>query len=70
MDYENHANLIAMAPQEHGHKVYLFLDFADTHEVSEVPDPYYGGERGFEQVLDLVEAASQGLLAEIRGKHL
>ena len=32
----------------------------------EVPDPYYGGPRGFEQVLDLIEAAAGGLLTEIR----
>jgi protein-tyrosine phosphatase len=34
--------------------------------IREVPDPYYGGPRGFEQVFDLVEAAAQGLLEDIR----
>lgn len=43
----------------------LFLDFAESSE-REVPDPYYGGAGGFERVLDLVEDASQGLLAHIR----
>jgi protein-tyrosine phosphatase len=33
--------------------------------MKEVPDPYYGGPNGFEQVLDLVEAAARGLMAEI-----
>jgi protein-tyrosine phosphatase len=32
----------------------------------DVPDPYYGGPEGFEQVLDLVEAACRDLLAEIK----
>ncbi|MFR0688180.1 low molecular weight protein-tyrosine-phosphatase [Enterobacterales bacterium AE_CKDN230030158-1A_HGKHYDSX7] len=36
--------------------------------VDEVPDPYYGGEDGFEQVLDLVERACDGLLAEVKGR--
>ena len=38
-------------------------------EIDEVPDPYYGGEDGFEQVLDLVERACDGLLMEVKG-HL
>lgn len=46
--------------------VRMFLDFApDVREV-EVPDPYVGGAEGFERVLDLIEAAADGLLAEVR----
>jgi len=33
-----------------------------------VPDPYYGGSEGFEQVLDLLEQASDALLAELKGR--
>jgi len=47
----------------------LFLDFAKTAEVTEVPDPYYGGLNGFERVLDLVEDASHGLLEHIKANH-
>ena len=47
-----------------------FLDFASGSPEREVPDPYYGGSEGFEHVLDLVEGASEGLLAEIRERHL
>ena len=65
MDQENHMNLMRMAPAEHKHKVYLFLEFAPGQPEREVPDPYYGGAHGFEHVLDLVQAASRGLLAEI-----
>ncbi|OYY74198.1 MAG: phosphotyrosine protein phosphatase [Gammaproteobacteria bacterium 28-57-27] len=49
----------------------LMMDFADA-EVShphEVPDPYYGGEAGFERVLDMIEAASEGLLENIRRRN-
>ena len=49
-----------LCPPQHAGKVRLFLREAD------VPDPYYGGPDGFEQVLDLVEAACRGLLDEMR----
>ncbi|HEX2181335.1 MAG TPA: low molecular weight protein-tyrosine-phosphatase [Rubrobacteraceae bacterium] len=47
-----------------------FLDFAADSPEREVPDPYYGGPDGFEHVLDLVEEASEGLIEDIRGRHL
>jgi protein-tyrosine phosphatase len=47
----------------------LFLEYAPDLGANEVPDPYYGGATGFERVLDLIEEASQGLLAEIRQQH-
>ena len=65
MDQENHMNLLQMSPQEHRHKVRLFLEFAPDQPDREVPDPYYGGGAGFDHVLDLVLAASRGLLEEI-----
>ena len=69
MDGENLMNLMRMAPQEHSHKVKLFLDFAPDQPEREVPDPYYGGDQGFEHVLDLVQAASRGLLDEITSQE-
>ena len=47
-----------------------FLDFAPDSPETAVPDPYYGGPDGFEHVLDLVEEASEGLLEDIRERHL
>jgi protein-tyrosine phosphatase len=47
-----------------------FLDFAEDSPEREVPDPYYGGPDGFEHVLDLVEEASEGLISDIRERHL
>jgi len=55
------------APQYRG-RLRLFMDFAGMQE-ADVPDPYYGGAQGFEQVLDMAEAASRGLLDHVRG-HL
>ena len=53
-------------PVGYGDRIRLFLSFAGDSQIDEVPDPYYGGDEGFEHVLDLVENASEGLLAEIR----
>jgi protein-tyrosine phosphatase len=47
-----------------------FLDFDPDSPEREVPDPYFGGPGGFERVLDLVEAASEGLVGDIRKRHL
>ena len=70
MDYENYAELEGLCPPGHEDKLYLFMDFAPQLNVSEVPDPYYGGPAGFERVFDLVEEASEGLLRRIREQHL
>ncbi len=69
MDHDNYSNLTGIAPDEHQHKVRLFLEYAPQRREREVPDPYYGGPDGFEYVYELVEAAALGLLADIRGKH-
>ena len=47
-------------------RVRLFCEFAKDREEKEVPDPYYGGEAGFEQVLDIVENGCQHLVKHIR----
>lgn len=60
MDRGHLRALERMAPRELRHKVRLFVAGRD------VPDPYYGGPEGFEQVLDLVEAACRDLLLELR----
>lgn len=46
--------------------VRMFLEFASGVDEVEVPDPYMGGSEGFERVLDLIEKAADGLLAELR----
>jgi len=69
MDTANLAILQLIVPPDSDTLPRLFLDYARHHSESEVPDPYYGGEDGFERVLDMVEDAAQGLLEEIRRKH-
>ena len=66
MDADNLSILESMCPTQHKDKVCLFLDFAKDKSESEVPDPYYGGPNGFDHVFDLVEAASKGLLEDIK----
>jgi protein-tyrosine phosphatase len=65
MDSNNLNRLIEMRPTEFPGHVGLLLDFAPDLGVREVPDPYYGGPDGFERILDLIEPASEALLARI-----
>jgi len=67
MDGANLRDLRARCPRDYRGHLGLFLEFAPNSPVTEVPDPYYTrGEQGFEEVLDLVEAASSGLLRHLR----
>lgn len=66
MDRENLRALERRAPASVRERLRLFLEFAPEAGISEVPDPYYGGPNGFEDVLDLIEAASRGLLEHLR----
>lgn len=66
MDRDNLDFLRTICPPGHEMKLHLFMDFAPQLSQREVPDPYYGGVRGFEKVLEMVEGASQGLLRQVR----
>ena len=68
MDEENYRVVAALC--RGSTVVRPFLDFATDSPETEVPDPYYGGPDGFEHVLNLVEEASEGLLRDIRERHL
>lgn len=70
MDQENFLSLSEICPTAHINKIHLFMDFAPDMRTREVPDPYYGGDSGFERVFDLVDAASRALLADIKRRHL
>ncbi|MFA6901446.1 MAG: low molecular weight protein-tyrosine-phosphatase [Gallionellaceae bacterium] len=66
MDNANMAILYRLCPAQQRERLGLFLEYAKSHREREVPDPYYGGEDGFERVLDMVEDAADGLLQHIR----
>ena len=62
MDWDNRALLEQRCPPHLQHKIRGFAEFLKTAETTVIPDPYYGDEKNFEHVLDLVEEASEGLL--------
>jgi protein-tyrosine phosphatase len=66
MDREHLEIMQRGCPAAHRAKLRLFLDFAPTTGTDEVPDPYYGGDAGFEHVLDLCEAGVAGLIEHAR----
>jgi len=65
MDASNYADLLALAGGS-ADNLHMFLKFSHKYDETDVPDPYYGGDQGFEHVLDLIEDASAGLLREIK----
>jgi protein-tyrosine phosphatase len=66
MDHDNLALLKRGARPEHHAKLGLFMSYASRFDTDEVPDPYYGGERGFELVLDMAEDAARGLIEALQ----
>lgn len=70
MDSDNQYNLEDICPSGFEDRLHLFLKFAKNFEQSEVPDPYYGGGRGFERVLDMIEDAADGLIKHLKTSKL
>lgn len=74
MDRSHLRDLMRLAPELHLAKVSLFLDVlvrvaAEAPLGREVPDPYYGGAEGFEEVLDLVEQGCRAIVAELAARR-
>jgi protein-tyrosine phosphatase len=63
-DKANLADLKDICPAHYQHKLSLFLSHGDSGQV-EIPDPYYGGDNGFELVLDLIEHSSDIILGNL-----
>lgn len=70
MDRQNMANLEAIRPSDSTAQLVLFLSLLPNTTQLEVPDPYFGGDEGFETVLDLCETASQALLDRLKQEVL
>ncbi len=70
MDSSNYYDLKQLAPSHLQRKIYRFMQFTPDWDSEDVPDPYYGGGDGFENVFKMVEAASKGLLAHILSTDL
>jgi len=69
MDEENLHNALRICPEGYRDRVRLLLEFAEARDEREVPDPYYGGNAGFERVFDMVEDAVEGLMGHLRRQH-
>lgn len=70
MDCDNFDDLQAGAPAEHADKLRRLRSFdPKAPRDASVPDPYYGGQEGFDEVLDQCEAACRGLIAFLRERH-
>jgi protein-tyrosine phosphatase len=69
MDDENISWLLRQAPDEASRqKIHCMTDFCQNVVADHVPDPYYGGSHGFENVLDIIEDACEGLSQTVIGK--
>ena len=66
MDWDNLALAQDQSDKRHHAKIRRLTEFCERHDSPVVPDPYYGGAKGFEAVLDLVEDACDGLLKHVR----
>ncbi len=71
MDRSNRSDLHHLAPNDVAkRKIELLRNYdAESPRDAEVPDPYYGGDDGFERVIDICEAACRGLLVHVRDRH-
>jgi len=69
MDDRNFDDVKSMAmTSEEVSKIHRMVDFCQKSDATYVPDPYYGGDQGFENVIDLLEDACEGLLVAASGK--
>jgi protein-tyrosine phosphatase len=66
MDRSHHEAMVRLCPRERRNRLHLFMHFAPSFGIADVPDPYYGAGDGFERVLDMIEAGSAGLLDHLR----
>ena len=67
MDDYNYADLIQLDRKKlYTNKLFKMADFISDKNISEVPDPYYGGAEGFEFVIDILEDGTKNLLTKIK----
>jgi len=69
LDRDNYAQLERIAPAGYEDRLSLLLDHAPGATPDEVPDPYYGGEKGFERSYALIEAGTRGLFDTLVKRH-
>ncbi|MFZ1806768.1 MAG: low molecular weight protein-tyrosine-phosphatase [Cyclobacteriaceae bacterium] len=70
MDYSNHNNILSLAIDKTLHNKVLLMREFDSEGTGEVPDPYYGGEDGFQEVFDILDRSTDGFIAYLQSKGL
>jgi protein-tyrosine phosphatase len=71
MDRSNHTNILRLPNADrHKHKVKLMREFDPEGDHDEVPDPYYGGQRGFQEVFEILDRSTEQLLAYLEQHHI
>lgn len=65
MDSSNFKNTLKICPQDKTHKIKMVTDFCSSKKYDHVPDPYYGNEKDFELVIDILEEAATGFFKSI-----
>ena len=67
MDEDNLADVQALdSSGDHGHKIRAFVDYLEELEAPRIPDPYYGGQKGFHHVIELLEDGCRNLLRQLQ----
>jgi low molecular weight protein-tyrosine phosphatase len=70
MDSSNYKDIMAMDIDDvYSDKVYKMTESSTLYKGRDIPDPYYGGDSGFEEVLDMLEESCMGFLKMLKGKH-
>ncbi len=65
MDAKNHSSCENLAPDDGTAKIIPMKSYVRSHKIEGIPDPYFGGDEGFELVMDLIEEGCANLLGEI-----
>ena len=67
MDEDNLADVRALdTKHEHSDKIRAFVEYLENHDAPHIPDPYYGGQKGFDRVIELLEDGCGGLLGQLQ----
>jgi len=70
MDRDNYRDILAQDKHnKFNNKVFMMTDYSSLYKGKEIPDPYYGGDRGFEEVLDILEESCYRFLEILKKNH-
>lgn len=68
MDDQNYEDLVRLSPDDQVHKIRMFREF-DPQGPGDVPDPWFGGDSGFEVVMDMLQRGCESFLDQVEQEH-